>query len=192
MRYFILLLLVSCRSPTDIPLRYSDAIILLAGDYKERVPTAVELYKKGYSKKIILTNDGVGGGWSDKYNRNLTVIEWTEEDLVKLGVSRENIVKLPFYKSGTIYDSMIAVRYARLNNFKRMIVVTSGYHARRALWCFRLSSEENPIEILMIPAERTNHNNLTNIILEYPKIIRHLLLFDVLHYKTTVDDFRGL
>lgn len=180
---------MSCSSPeTNIPLKCSDAIIILAGDYKERVPSAVELYKRGYSKKIILTNDDVGGGWSNKYNRNLTVIEWTEEELVLLGVSRDNIVKLPFYKSGTIYDSLAVIRFARLNNIKRIIVVTSDYHIQRALWCFQRSSIDNPIEISMFPAKSAGKNNITKQMMEYVKTARHIFLFDVINMKISLDE----
>ena len=143
--------LMSCTTPpAPSSLKHADAIVLLAGSYRERAPVAASLYRSGAAPLIILTNDGVGGGWSAGHNRNLTVIEWTTEFLAAAGVPRERIVQLPFYRSGTIYDALAVRRYAAGNGQKRLIVVTSDYHARRVRWCFDRTAAENPLEFSVV------------------------------------------
>ena len=123
-------------SNTNAELVATDAIVILAGSRQERTPVAAELYHRGYADFIILTNDGVKAGWSKKHGRNLYQIEWTAEDLVKSGVPRQRIILLPFYRSGTVYDALAVQRYVTGKAITRLELVTSDFHARRALWTF--------------------------------------------------------
>lgn len=134
-------------------LAQSDAIVLLAGNHKERAPAAAMLYHDGYAPLVILTNDGTFSSWSTKYNRNLYQIEWTAEELIKLGVPREKIIKLPFYGSATIFDALAVKRYLFKSGLKKIIVVTSDYHTRRALWTFKHALEEYTSDVLVFPAK---------------------------------------
>jgi uncharacterized SAM-binding protein YcdF (DUF218 family) len=135
------------------PLAQSDAIVLAGGGFKERAPAAAMLYRDGYAPLIILANDGIFSGWSTKYNRNLYQVEWAEEELVKLGVPRDRIEKLPFYGSATIFDALAVKRYLFKSGFKKIIVVTSDYHTRRALWTFRNALKEYTSDITVFPAK---------------------------------------
>src|SRR5689334_17238322 len=85
--YIALMFICSCGAPAaqQLPER-ADAIVVLAGSHQERVPAAAMLFRGGYAPLIILTNDGVRGGWSRKYQRNLYQVERAEEMLVDSGV----------------------------------------------------------------------------------------------------------
>jgi len=131
----------------------SDAIVLLAGNHKERAPAAAMLYRDGYAPRIILTNDGVFSSWSTRHNRNLYQIEWAEEELIELGVPRDRIVKLPFYGSATVYDALAVKLYLFKSGLRKIIVVTSDRHTRRAFWTFRYVLKSYPAEIAMYPAK---------------------------------------
>ena len=61
-------------------------IVLLAGSSKERLGTAAALFLKGGWDLVLLTNDGVLGGWSRPHQRNLYNVEKSEEALVGDGV----------------------------------------------------------------------------------------------------------
>lgn len=137
----------------DPPVGKSDAIVILAGEHRERAPAAAMLWRDGYAGRVILTNDGVFSGWSTKHNRNLYQIEWAEEELVGLGVPRERIVKLPFYGSGTIYDALSVKRYFYGHALAKVIIVTSDYHARRALSTFRTVFAGLPVRFTAYPAK---------------------------------------
>jgi len=117
----------------------ADAIVLLSGSHRERAPAAAMLFRERYAGRIILTDDGVFSSWSEKYGRNLYQVEWAEEQLVSGGVGRDRIVKLPGRVNSTMSEALLVSRYARLHGLKRIILVTSDYHAVRALWAFRLA-----------------------------------------------------
>ncbi len=119
------------------PLPRVDAIVLLAGAYRERAPEAARLFQEGIAPRIILTNDGVFSGWSQQQQRNLYEIEWASELLVSLGVPPQAIVQLPFLKSGTFYDAVALRGYCRQNGIHSILLVTSDYHTRRAYRTFR-------------------------------------------------------
>jgi uncharacterized SAM-binding protein YcdF (DUF218 family) len=162
----------------DTPAR-SDAIVLLAGNHKERAPTAAMLYRDGYAPLIILTNDGVSSGWSARYNRNLYQVEWAEEELVELGVPREKILKLPFYGSSTMFDALAVKRSLFRSGMKKIIVVTSDYHARRALWTFRHALKEYTTDIAIFPAPSFGIGS-RSLPLEYGKFGYYLLRYGLL------------
>lgn len=137
----------------NLPLRNAEAIVVLAGNYQERCTTAAALYKDGYAPRIILTDDNVRRGWSHLHQRNLYSIERSEDMLIGLGIPRESIVRLPFFKSGTVYDALAVRRYLKNSNLHRIILVTSDYHTRRTLWIFRKVLDGMRIEIGVSPAQ---------------------------------------
>lgn len=143
-----LALICSCGAPGNQGvLKRSDAIVVLAGSYQERIPAAARLFRGGQAPVIILTNDGVRGGWSRKYQRNIYQIERAEELLVDSGVPRDRIIRLPFYGSGTVYDALAVERYLRTHGLGRLLLVTSDSHAHRAMWTFRRVLRERSPEI---------------------------------------------
>lgn len=129
----------------------ADAIVLLAGAWKERVPAAAKLYREGCAPKIVLTNDGVISGWSPRHNRNLYNIEWAEEELVKGGVPRAAIVKLPFHGSGTIYDALATRELAIRDGFRSLLIVTADYHVFRSRLVFRYVFRDRGILLSVRP-----------------------------------------
>jgi uncharacterized SAM-binding protein YcdF (DUF218 family) len=135
----------------SMPLPQADAIILLAGAYPERAPTAARLFREGIAPRIILTNDGVFSSWSQQYQRNLYNIEWATELLVTRGVPRQAIVHLPYIGSGTIYDAAAVRTYCRRNGIGTLLLVTSDYHSRRALWTFRYLFRQDAVTIGIVP-----------------------------------------
>jgi uncharacterized SAM-binding protein YcdF (DUF218 family) len=157
----------------------SDAIILLPGNYEERAPAAAKLFQEAYAPLVILANDGVFSGWSTQYNRNLYQIEWAEEALVKLGVPRDRIVKLPFYGSSTMFDALAARRYLIQSGLRKIIVVTSDYHTRRAFWTFRCAMSRYDSEICVYPARSSGMGNYA-LGLEYLKLGYYWLRYGVL------------
>ena len=165
----------------------ADAIVLLAGGYEERAPAAAQLYHAGYAPMILLTNDGVLGGWSAKYGRNLYQIEWAEEELVKSGVPRERIVKLPFHGSSTMHDALEVKRYALDHGLKEIIIVTSDYHMRRALWAFRKVFSGTPVDFSAYPA-KSNSIGVWGRTVERVKFFYYLIRYGVLGLKPALDE----
>lgn len=133
------------------PLAHADAIVVLSGSaaHVERAQWAAELYKRGLAPKIILTNDNQQGGWSEARQRNPFYFESSRDKLLASGVPLEAIAVRLEPVSST-YDEAQLIRTVRQEyGLKSIILVTSAYHSRRALWTFRrvLSPTEAEIGI---------------------------------------------
>ena len=71
-----------------------DALVVLAGSsvYDERIHHAIRAFKQGRAGTIILTNDGIRGGWSRQRQRNVAPIERARDALNEAGVRDPHIV----------------------------------------------------------------------------------------------------
>ena len=131
------------------PLEKADAIFVLGGSatYIERNQEAAALYKQGLATKIFLTNDGSRGGWSIKEKRNPYFVELARWELIAQGVPENVIEILPGTVAGTGDESELLVKSVRERNLKSVLLVTSAYHTRRALWTFENTASKNKLSI---------------------------------------------
>jgi uncharacterized SAM-binding protein YcdF (DUF218 family) len=138
------------------PLARADAIFVLSGSsvYVERAQKAAELYKQGISDKILLTDDGARGGWSQTERRNPPFAELAKNELIRQSVRAENIEILDEKVSGTIDEARILRKIAGERNLKSILLVTSAYHSRRVLRTFEKAFAETgfSIELGIAPA----------------------------------------
>lgn len=171
----------------EMPLTRSDAIVLMGGSFKERIPTVAMLFRDGYAPVVMLVNDGIFSSWSPKHNRNLYQVEWAEEGLVKLGVPREKIIKLPFYGSSTMHDALAVRQYLYRSGYRNLLLVTSDYHTRRTLWTFRWALKDYRSQLAVYPA-RSFSLKKSNIALEYTKLLYYALRFGVLGMLPDVEE----
>jgi uncharacterized SAM-binding protein YcdF (DUF218 family) len=127
----------------------ADAIVVLGGSstYIERTDWAARLYREGRAPIIILTNDGMISGWSDAEERNPYFYELARQELRQRGVPAEKILLISRVVSGTYEESLGVRDYATAHKLKRLLVVTSAYHSRRALWTLRRACQGTGIEV---------------------------------------------
>lgn len=152
----------------------SDAIAVMAGGYRERVSAAARLFHDGYGKLIILANDGDRAGWSQRHERNLYKVERAEEELVRLGVPRECIVKLSYNGNSTMFDALAIKRYVLENNIRSLLIVTSDYHLRRSVWICRRLLRNHPVTLSSCPAQSLNTRFL-DYVAEYAKLVFYVV-----------------
>ena len=104
-----------------------DAIVVLGGDRDRRPMCAVELYKRTASSHVFAV------GYGD-----------CEEVAVFLkanGVSRENIVT-ECNSLNTMQNARFSSPLLHESGVKRAAIVTSWFHSRRALACFRKTAPD--------------------------------------------------
>jgi uncharacterized SAM-binding protein YcdF (DUF218 family) len=121
------------------PIEKSDAIVVLSGSatYRERAQHAGELFNAGRANKVVLTNDNLKSGWSSAAQRNPYYYELAKEELRRAGVPEHNIQIMMVPILGT-HDEALKLRdYCEQQSLNSILVVTSAYHSRRALWTFR-------------------------------------------------------
>ncbi len=118
------------------PLTRADAIVVMSGSsvYYERTERAAEYYRQGLANRVLLTNDNLRGEWSSAEQRNPFFWERARNNLLRLGVPEERLEVIGQPVTST-YEEAEALRdYAVAHQLHSLLVVTSAYHSRRALW----------------------------------------------------------
>ena len=137
---------------TDAPLATADAIVVLGGsaNYKERAREAAKLLLAGRSPRVLITNDNMRGPWSSAEQRNLYFYERSLEEIRNAGVPVNNVEVLLQPVAGTHEEANVVRQYAEEHKLHSVLVVTSAYHSRRALWVFSRVFRDTGIQIGLI------------------------------------------
>ena len=132
-------------------LESADALVVLSGSaaYVERTHLAAQMFKEGRVPKIILTNDNQRGGWSQAHQRNLFFLERARDELEDSDIPSERIETLPQPVSSTYEEARLLREHASARGLRSLLVVTSAYHSRRALWTFCHVFKGSGIEVGM-------------------------------------------
>jgi uncharacterized SAM-binding protein YcdF (DUF218 family) len=133
----------------EAPLAKADAMVVLAGSsaYVERTRRAAELYRQGRAPLVLLTNDGQLSGWSEETQSNPTFVERARGELVRGGVPEACIEALPRRVESTHDEAVLLRDYAAGRGLRSLVVVTSAYHTRRALWTFARAFEGTGVHL---------------------------------------------
>jgi len=111
----------------------SDAIVMLSDDdyQADRAAHAADLYKAGWAPHVIAS-----GRLLRPY---AGIAELEEHDLETRGVPENAVVKLPGSDRNTRLECQNIGQFISAHGWKRLILVTSNYHTRRARYiCSRV------------------------------------------------------
>ena len=141
--------LLAKRLIVERPLERADAIVVLSGSavYKERTKKAAELYKQGVASRIFITNDGERAGWLNTEKRNPPFVELEQRELIVNGVLPDSITVLPGEVTGTEWEAKALANEIDERPLASVVIVTSPYHARRALTTFERSLAGKGVEV---------------------------------------------
>jgi uncharacterized SAM-binding protein YcdF (DUF218 family) len=114
----------------DEPAAQSDALIVLGDDnYSgDRAFHAAELYREKVAPIVVASGRML--------RRNSSLAEVMQHDLESFGVPANAIVPLSHRAENTREEADEVSRLIRSRGWKRVIVVTSNYHARRARFIY--------------------------------------------------------
>lgn len=168
----------------------ADAMIMLSGSalQPERVGRAAALYRQGRAPYIIVTDDGTRGPWSSLHQSRPMMVERAQEALVLAGVAQDRIVQLPGVVHSTFDEAIALKRYLGRHRLQTVLIVTSAYHSRRALWVFRHVLEDSGTSIgidPVLPGEQSplperwwlTRRGWRDVGGEYPKFAYYLLRY---------------
>ncbi len=112
-------------------LEKADALMVLSGDnfYGDRATRAAELFREGKAPVVVASGR--------RLRPNAGVAELTEHDLVERGVPKEKILRFAHDADSTREEAEALAKLARTKKWRKVIVVTSNYHTRRARYIFR-------------------------------------------------------
>ena len=146
-----------------------DIIVVLGGGSHERPERAVELFQEHAAPRIL-----VSGAGDCEINRRLLVADGVPAKMIEV----ENQSKT------TKENAQFAVKLLREQNLNRVILVTSWYHSRRALACFRHYAPElqfysRPSYFASARADWRRERISRRIHLEYPKLLGYWIYYGV-------------
>lgn len=119
----------------DDPLDKADAIVVLSGGEKDRLPEAAQLYLDGYSDTVILTDTGLlSEGSESEAAVDPNVIK--AYDLTQLGVPISNIYVTKGVVGSTVDEAQAILELMQKQGMQSMIIVTDPYHSRRTKLIF--------------------------------------------------------
>jgi len=114
----------------DEPAGPSDALIVLGDDNyaADRAFRAAELYRAGGAPVVVASGRML--------RANVSLADVMEHDLESFGVPSTAIVKLPQRARNTREEAFDVAHLIENRGWKRITVVTSNYHARRARFIY--------------------------------------------------------
>jgi len=114
----------------DEPSAPSDALIVLGDDNyaADRAFHAAELYREGVAPMVVASGRML--------RRNVSLADVMEHDLESFGVPAASVVKLSHRAQNTREEAVEAARLIQARGWKRVLVVTSNYHARRTRFIY--------------------------------------------------------
>jgi uncharacterized SAM-binding protein YcdF (DUF218 family) len=114
----------------DEPAAPSDALIVLGDDNyaADRAFQAAGLYRAGVAPVVVASGRLL--------RQNVSLAEVMQHDLQSYGVPAPSIVKLSNRAENTREEAVEVARLIRAKGWKRIIVVTSNYHARRTRFIY--------------------------------------------------------
>ena len=127
----------------DAP-RPAEVAVVLAGDgYGHRILKAIEFYRQGYVKQVIV--DGPKG-WYGFDEADLAI-----RFAVDRGAPREIFVPLTMKSRSTLAEARAVDAELRKRNVHKALIVTSNFHTRRSRAIFRREGSKD-IQYLVVSA----------------------------------------
>lgn len=126
-------------------IREADCIVPLAGDTYVRFAKAAELYKRGYSKSIVLSIEpDREKRFDDRHfmvrlflSKDISEKEFTAAALKFFGIEPDDI-HFTRQEITSTYEEAVATKEQMISQgLESLILVTSPYHTRRALMIFK-------------------------------------------------------
>ena len=128
------------------PVESPDLIVALASHEWERLPEAARLAARYSTSRLVLTLPAAISELNchDCGNRVAR--------LVRMGIDVRRITVVPLVASGTYGEALAVHRFAAGVPARKLLIVTSPYHTRRALATFRTVFRDTAAEIGVAPA----------------------------------------
>jgi uncharacterized SAM-binding protein YcdF (DUF218 family) len=122
----------------------AEMIVVLAGDGRGyRIRRAAELVQQGYAPKVLVSGPA---GHYGMHECDLAI-----PYAVKLGYPAAWFIPLPHNSESTREEAASVARELARRNVRRLIVVTSQYHTRRAAYLFRSLAPQVDLRVVGAP-----------------------------------------
>ncbi len=166
----------------------ADAIFVLAGTRIQRPLEGVDLYLEGQAPRLVMTREfQETDAYKDIAERGhpvATDVERARDVFVSMGVPREAIMIPDRTHDSTAAEAITLRELAAKYGWRRVIVVTSRYHQRRAGFAMRRELRGTNVQVIMrasrydpLRGERwwTRRAEVRWVVSELPKLVAYML-----------------
>lgn len=136
----------NCENSTSICGEADAVVAISGGDTDARADAAIDLYKNNMAKKIVFS-----GAAKDKSGPSNAAV--MKNSAIEAGVPATDIY-IDEAAESTSENAINTYKILKENNFKKIILVTSGYHQRRAYLEFQRHAKT--IEVQNYPVQTDN------------------------------------
>jgi uncharacterized SAM-binding protein YcdF (DUF218 family) len=170
------------------PITRADAIFVLAGTRMMRPLEAADLYFEGYAPRLVMTRDlQEERAFNDVARRGYPFApdaERARDAFVSMGIPRDAILIPDRVHDSTAEEAITLRELAARHGWRRVIVVTSKYHLRRAAFAVRRELRDGNVVVMMrasrydpMRAERwwTRRAEIRWVASELPKLVAYAL-----------------
>lgn len=173
----------------DVP-AHADAMVLLMGNFTERVLQAADLYNAGKADRLIIVEESMGA-YKRLEEKGVNIISKTKQArdaAVELGIPGDSITLLPGDAESTLTEAVVVRDYLAANTgYDTLLLVSSPTHMRRASMIFRktLGDFKTPIYIGCSPSVYSDFDadrwwrdkeGIQDVLSEYLKIVSFVLI----------------
>jgi len=124
----------------------ADIILVLAGDgFGHRILTGAQLARQGYAPKVLVSGPD---GFYSNYECDLAIPFG-----VKAGYPESMFLHLEHHAHSTEAEAQVAVEKLRAIGVKRVLLVTSDYHTRRAGKIYHRAAPDLEVHVAAAPDE---------------------------------------
>jgi len=142
---------------------HADVMVLLMGDFSDRVLQAGDLYAKGTATRLLIVRESMGP-YRKLQERGANVIRTTtqaHDAAVALGIPADSITVLPGDARSTLDEALAVKEYlSGRRETDTVLLVSSAPHMRRATIIFRsvLRYPDRKIQVLASPSRYSDFN----------------------------------
>jgi uncharacterized SAM-binding protein YcdF (DUF218 family) len=133
----------------DVP-AHADAMVLLMGNFPDRVLQAADLYHEGKAGKLLIVEENMGP-FSALEARGADIVSNTKQAhkaAVALGIPSDSITVLPGNARSTMDEAIIVSDYLRgYPGIDTLLLVSSSAHLRRASMIFRTAFSNSGLPV---------------------------------------------
>ena len=122
-------------------------IVILSGGVLTRVPKALELYDKGYGKRLLLT---IERPLNTRVAHLFPTNEQNAEKIAQALNIQVGFEVVPSLKGGatsTFDEAYDLLAFCSKEKLKHLIIVTDSFHTRRALYAFKKVFQGSNIKV---------------------------------------------
>lgn len=189
----------------ETPLERADAILVLSGGVNTpaRLLEAVDLYREGYAKRVIITNEKKPEGYDRLAARGVRLLSSAETSLMllkRLGVPAKSVDIVWEEADSTLSELCHVTAFLQGRPVRSLILVTDPYHSKRASRIMRLLAN-GAIRVISRPTRYhefhpdawwQRRDDLKAVLFEYQKLMNYWLVAAKAWALSAVDRLPGV